>query len=399
MSTNLFLGRIHCLHPSLSLNRTTPLASSNAPTQASPPNPHFTVQYLVQSCGLSSDEALQASKHIQHLKSSNLWDRKTDAVLCFLREIGVSESDIKSAVSLEPRILCSNVEKKWRPNIAKLLELGFSIEDISDIIADNPYIFQKNFVPKIDFLLGILGSVENLSVILKATKNSFFIRSSLDKVFIPNLSFLQEHCGFSPSQLMQIMISAPAMMSFRHDVFKMEVERAEELGVARSSGTFINALLTVCYQKQCTIDAKLDNLTSIGFSQEEVALMIRKTPMLLRVPEKLVISKMEYLIKEADFDKIDVVKYPALLAYSLENRLIPRTIVKKLLMVKELPVAYKKFGNFIQLSEEKFLNKFILPYEHAIPGLSRAYADASTGKSGGVESFKEYLKLNTSVQA
>ena len=275
------------------------------------------------------------------------------------------------------------MENNWRPSIAKLQELGFSMEDISGIIACNPCILLFNVVPKIDFLMGVLGSVENFSLICNIRGNRLLV-SSLEKVLMPNLSFLREQCGLSPRQITWLMKSLPGLISRRPDFLKMEVERAEKLGIARSSPNFINALLTASYQDQCIIDAKLDNLRSMGFSQEEVALMISKAPMLLRVPEKLVGSKMEYLIKEAGCDKIDVVKYPALLSYSLENRLIPRNIVRKLLMSKGLAVANHKFVTFIKPSEE-FVRKYVLPYEHAIPDLHRAYADASTGIIGGVE--------------
>ncbi|XP_078162825.1 transcription termination factor MTERF15, mitochondrial-like [Carex rostrata] len=381
MSINLFLGRIHCLRSSLPFNqiRTTALASCS--TQASPPNPQFAVQYLVQSCGLSSEKALKASKLIHHLKSPN----NPDAVLRFLREIGVNESDIKTAVSRESRILCSHVENNMRPNIAKLQELGFSIEDISGFIASNPYIFRANFVQKIDFFIGVLGSVEILSVLLKNPVYSSLFSTNLEKVLMPNLSFLREQYALSPHKIIRLMKMAPRLISSKPDVLKMIAKRAEELGVAHLSGTFINALTILAYVNQRTLDARLSNLTSIGFSRKEAALMISRAPTLLGLPEKLVGNKMEYLIKEAGCNKIDVVRNPSLLMYNFENRLIPRNIVRKLLMSKGIPVANLKFASFIKPSEEKFVNKFVLPYEHVIPGLHRAYADASTGKIEGVE--------------
>ncbi|XP_078150145.1 transcription termination factor MTERF8, chloroplastic-like [Carex rostrata] len=363
-----------------------PSISSSSSTQASAPNPPqaFAVQYLVQSCGLSSEKALKASKFIHHLKSPY----NPDAVLRFLRENGISELDIKTAVSRESRILCSHVEKNWRPNITKLQELSFSIEDISGIIASNPYIFVGNFVQKIDFYMGVLGSVENLSVIFKSPRmSSSLFSSSLEKVLMPNLSFLRDQCGLSPHQITRLMKSVPRLISSRPDVFKMQVERVEKLGIPRSSGNFISALVAVSYQKQCTIDAKLDNLTSMGLSPEELAFLISKAPTVLALPEKLVGSKMEYLIKEAGCDKIYVLRNPFLLTYSLENRLIPRNIVRKLLMSKGLPMANLKFVTFATATDEEFVRKYVLPYEHAIPGLHRAYADASTGKLGVLNSF------------
>ena len=124
--SNLILERIHCIPPSPSIPLTQSqrahlalarASSSNAPSQAAPQNPNpnaqFALQYLIHSCSLSADEALKASKYILHIKSPD----KPDSVLRFLREIGIQEPDIRAAVLREARILCSSVEKNWKPNI------------------------------------------------------------------------------------------------------------------------------------------------------------------------------------------------------------------------------------------------------------------------------------------
>ncbi|XP_078150237.1 transcription termination factor MTERF8, chloroplastic-like [Carex rostrata] len=372
MLIHLRLWRIHSIRPSLPLNRSTTLASSNAPTQASPPNTRYAVQYLVQSFGLSSDEALKASRLIPGLiKSSN----KPDAVLCFLRETGVSELDIRTAVSREARILHSHVEKNWKPNIAKLQELGFSIEDISGIIARNPFIFRFNIVSKIDFWIEVLGSVENLSVVLKA-RGAALISSSLENVIMPNISFLREHCGLSTRQIVRLIKSCPKLLSSKPEFVKRVAERAEELGIDRSSVYFLEALIAVSTVSQRTIDARLNNLRNIGFSQEEVALLISRYPLTLTKSEKLVARKIEFLMKEAGCNKLHVIRNPFLFCSNLENRLIPRNIVRKILMLKGIRVP--AFATFAIRSDEKFVERFILPYENVIPGLHRAFADAGS---------------------
>ena len=81
-------------------------------------------------------------------------------------------------------------------------------------------------------------------------------------------------------------------------------------------------------------------------------------------------------MKEAGCDKLHVIRNPFLFSCHLENRLIPRNIVRKLLMLKGIPVP--KFATFAKPSDEKFVERFILPYEHVIPGLHRAFADAGS---------------------
>ena len=58
-------------------------------------------------------------------------------------------------------------------------------------------------------------------------------------------------------------------------------------------------------------------------------------------------------------------------------------------MSKGLPVGQRAFISFVALTETQFVKKFILPYEHVIPGLHKAYADASSGNIMELECFKK----------
>jgi mTERF domain-containing protein, mitochondrial len=357
-------------------------AASNAPTQVSIQNPDIHVEYLVQSCGLSLDDAHRASKNIQHLKSFD----KPDAVLQFLRETGISESDIRSAVSRESRILFSHVEKNLRPNITKLRELGFSIKDISGMIRRYPRILTSNIVVKLDSWLEALGSVEYLSVVLKRAPD--VLESSFENVVMPNLSYIKEQHGLSVRQIVRLISLCPRLVKSRIEFFKMKVEEAEELGIKNSSGGFVSSVLVVCNVTRSTRDARINNLRNLGFSHEEVALLISKFPYLLTKSEESIGRTMEFLIKEAGCEKNHVIRNPCLLALSLEKRLIPRNIVRKLLMSKGLPVGQRAFVTFANETETRFVEKYILPYEHAISGLQQAYADAAAGNIGEIELLK-----------
>ena len=168
------------------------------------------------------------------------------------------------------------------------------------------------------------------------------------------------------------------MISSRSEYVKRVVERVDELGIDRSSLHFIEALIAVSSVSERTIDARLNNLRNIGFSLEEVALLIGKFPSLLTKSEKLVARKMEFLMKEAGCDKLHVIRNPFLFLLQLGEPADSRNIVRKLLLSKGLPVANLKFATFARPSDEKFVKKFVLPYEHVIPGLHRAFADAGS---------------------
>jgi mTERF domain-containing protein, mitochondrial len=116
---------------------------------------------------------------------------------------------------------------------------------------------------------------------------------------VPNLSFLLEQCGLSPSQIARLIKSDSRVVVANPDVLKMNAKRADNLGVVRSSGMFMYALIIISQLNQHTLDARLKNLEQLGFSQEEVTFMISNAPRLLRCAEKPVCRKMEYLINEA----------------------------------------------------------------------------------------------------
>lgn len=203
---------------------------------------------------------------------------------------------------------------------------------------------------------------------------------------MPNLSFLQKQCGLSVPQIVGLIKSASQLISLKPEAIKIKAKRAEELlGVSCWSQMFVHALSIVATVNEITIISRVDYLKSLGLSQEEVAIVISKVPMLLKITEESLGRKMEFLMEEAGCGKIDVVHNPTLLLYSMEKRLFPRSIVRKMLMLKGLPVANKAFVSFMQSSEKDFLEKFVLPYEHAIPGLGQAYADACADKTGAIE--------------
>lgn len=267
----------------------------------------------------------------------------------------------------------------------KLLEIGLSIEDISGIISRCPKLFLYKIVPKIDFWMEALGSLENMSVVLKYAP--FLLGHNLEKVLVPNLFLLQKQCGLSVCQIVRLIKCAPRLMASRPEAMKINVTRAEELGVRCPSPMFVYAFIVSSLNKR-TVDAKLNNLKCLGFSAEEISALVSKLPLVLRISTEMMRCKVEFLLKEVGCDKLHLVSTPYLLTLSLEKRLIPRSLVQKLLKLKGFPVANQKFASIVVLPDKRFVEKFVLPYEPVIPGLHQAYADACAGNVGGIEWFK-----------
>lgn len=273
--------------------------------------------------------------------------------------------------------------------MAKLLAVGFSIEDISGTISRSPYLFLFNIESKIDFWMQALGSIENLSVILRSSPS--VLRYSLEKVLVPNLSFLQEQLGLAVSQIVRLIRLDPFFITLTPQALMIKAKKAEKLGVRSSSPTFLYALVVVHTLSDRTVDARINNLRCLGFSQEEVTAIVSNLPFVLKVTEELMGRKIKFLFNEMGYNTSYVVHNPVLITLSLEKRLIPRSLVKKLLELKGLPGANRKFISFAVPTEGRFTEKFVLPYEDAIPGLHQAYVDACAGNIVGTEWFSSIL--------
>jgi mTERF len=79
--------------------------------------------------------------------------------------------------------------------------------------------------------------------------------------------------------------------------------------------------------------------------------------------------KVEFLIKEMGCDKLYLILNPSFFTYSLEKRLIPRNLVRKLLKSNEFPLGKRNLFAFARENKNQFKEKFIHPYEYVIPGL------------------------------
>ncbi|XP_078150591.1 transcription termination factor MTERF8, chloroplastic-like [Carex rostrata] len=352
----------------------------SAPTLHENPSPtsQFAVQYLIESCGLPSDKAIRASRYISHIK----FPEKPDAVLRYMRQAGVTEPHIGAAACRDPRFLCRDVEKCLKPRISELKEIGFSPSEISLLFSFCPTMFRyTKLKQKVQFWMEIFSSVEKLLSAFKRAGGNYLVGVNLDNVVIPNITFLKEQCGLSACQIAQLVKLSPRRITSKPEVFKMYVKRAKELGISHPSNAFVYALIVVGGLNQSTVDARLCHLKSLGLSHEEVTILITKCPNVLQITEKNISQKMEFLLKQTGCSKIDVIRNPSLLTCSLEKRLIPRSLVQKLLKSRGIPAANSVLVSIINPNEQRFLEKYVLPYEGTVPGLQQAYIDACAGKT------------------
>nr|XP_018675044.1 PREDICTED: transcription termination factor MTERF15, mitochondrial-like isoform X2 [Musa acuminata subsp. malaccensis] len=331
------------------------------------PDPHFMVEYLVNSCGFSPSEAAKVSKPLAHLRSTE----KPDAVLNFMRSQGFGGAGIRKVISADPRYLCYNVEKRLAPKFQFLRDLGLSESDIVDAILKNHGILlyngHRSIVPKLEMWESLLGSRELVLKHLKKTRRFFY--SSVEKTLDPNLKFLRDECGIPEERLSLVLRSHPQLILQKPESLRALVARADELGTPRQSRMFVWTLDALQMLSKESFEAKAELMRSFGWSESEFSSAVRKAPTFLCISLDMLRRKVEFFINVVGYTPSFIASQPSILLYSLQKRVIPRFRVLEMLNTKGLCTQRGKFSYYVKLSNEKFREKIVLPYKEKVPEL------------------------------
>ncbi|CAL9180437.1 unnamed protein product [Musa hybrid cultivar] len=331
------------------------------------PDPHFMVEYLVNSCGFSPSEAAKFSKPLAHLRSTE----KPDAVLNFMRSQGFDGAGIRKVISWKPNYLCYNVEKNLAPKFQFLRDLGLSESDIVDAILKNHGILlfnvQRSIVPRLEMWESLLGSRELVLKHLKKTTR--FFHSSVEKTLHPNQKFLRDECGIPEERLSVVLRSHPQLISQKPESLQGLVARADELGMPRQSRMFLWTLNILQRVSKERFEAKGEFMRRFGWSESEFSSAVRKAPNFIGVSLDMLRRKVEFFVNVVGCTPSFIADKSYLLLFSLQKRVIPRFRVTEMLKSKGLLTGQAKFTYILALSDTKFLEKFVLPHKENVPEL------------------------------
>ena len=158
------------------------------------------------------------------------------------------------------------------------------------------------------------------------------------------------------------------------------VTRISKFGLRQDSRVFAKALMVFGVHRQEKVDEKIRALEMLGWSQYDVLTAVRKMPNLLNMSKERLQRNLDFLARDVGLEIPYIAQRPVLLMYSLERRLIPRHHLIKILNAKGMLSDKFDLYSVFALSEKKFLDRFMNPYKHMVPGLADAYASSCAGK-------------------
>ncbi|KAF8398091.1 hypothetical protein HHK36_017017 [Tetracentron sinense] len=346
----------------------------------SPNPPSLTIDYLINSCGLSPETALSASKKICTSFSTT---EKPDSVLKFLESHGFLKPHITKLISAHPRLLSANIERTLKPKIKLFQDLGLSGPKLAELIASNPSTLLRSLncqiIPCIQLVRSFVKTDENVIKALKRSK--WLLSSNPDMRLQSNIALLRDH-NVPNSRIVYMIINQPGSLLLKTESLKETVEAVEKLGFKPESGLFTIAIHTLCSMSKSTWEAKLKLLKDLGWSEEEIFGAFKRMPIFLASSENKMKEGMDFFVKMFNWKASLISKHPRLLMFSLKKRVIPRFEIYKILMSQGLLRDEWGLIPMLNLCERDFLIKYVTPYEEQLPHLLKAYKSQESELGG-----------------
>ncbi|KAL6562639.1 hypothetical protein OROGR_003646 [Orobanche gracilis] len=334
--------------------------------------------YLTNSIEFPRNEAVAVSNHLPSTDTT----QKPEAVVCYLKSIGLSITQLQSSIKRRPQLLCTDVEKTIKPKVAFYEELGVFGARLGILISRNPSLFASSLDKKLKPSIGVLKKVLELHGSKKSNDdiNDIIFRILTrygwvipkDSRLESNIAYLQS-CGVVGSQLIRLLKSELRLFSISPGELKNLVSRAVEMGWQIGSRMLVHGIMALYSNSGETINRKYEVLQSFGFTGEEWNEMLKKSPALLNYSEAKLRRGVVFFVDTVMLDKSVLVGVPIILGFSMEKRVIPRYKILEMIKSRCLLEKETSFVGVLFLTDKQFVEKYIMRFTDDAKELQIAY--------------------------
>ncbi|KAM5551621.1 hypothetical protein ABKV19_026458 [Rosa sericea] len=328
---------------------------------------NITVNYLINSCGLSPEGAISVSKRVKLRCAA-----RADSALAHFRNHGFSETQIAQVIRSCPQFLAADFEKTLLPKLQYFSSVGLTREDLAKIMASTPKLLkqslEKRIIPIHKFLRNMLS---HKSVVAVLRRNSRIFMANHCTSVSPNIRLLRE-VGMPQSCISMSLRQFTRLVILKHESFAQLVGEVKEMGFNMKNSTSLKAMNALWCKNTFNRNRQV-YMMRLGWSEDDFLSAFRKYPESMLVSEKKVIKVMDFLVNKMGWPSVIIAKYPIIFAYSLEERIIPRCSVVKVLMLRGLKNENLSLLYVLKFAEEQFLDRFVTKFVNQIPQLLSVY--------------------------
>ncbi|KAL3647962.1 hypothetical protein CASFOL_008930 [Castilleja foliolosa] len=293
----------------------------------------FIVSYLINSCGLSSNDAVSASKKLCHVKSPE----KPDAVLKLLREYGFTCAHIHRIITGCPEVLLSCPNKTLLPKLEFLRSIGVPHPVLTQKLSLCPFILlrslENSLIPLYNGLKSLLGSDEKVVHVFTRSPRTF--GRFWSPGFNSNISSLRER-GVPESTIVTLVMRQPQFLVLATEKLAAHVDRAVAMGFDVSKSAFVHAIHVFVCLTESTLRRKMEVYTRCGWSESEVVTAFLKRPICMKLSKEKITATLDFLVDKLGYEPAAIAQCPMILDLSLEKRIKPRCLVVGILNDKGL---------------------------------------------------------------
>ncbi|KAI3430125.1 uncharacterized protein J3R85_008270, partial [Psidium guajava] len=328
----------------------------------------FTASYLVDSCGLSPESALSASKFVKFETPSG-----PDRVIGVFKNRGFTPTQISNIVGRFPALLSADPDKTLLPKINFLCSRGMSDLGLAKLVVAVPKILgrslEQHLVPTFHYISNLLQSDEK--AIAAITRAPRILYEDPQALLVPEITTLRS-AGVPEANIRHLVLYHGQIFWFRSLRFDETMNRVKAMGFDPSKLSFVVALYVIMSMGEEMWRRKISVYGKWGWSEEVVMLAFRKYPLCMALSESKITAAMDFFVNVVGLDSLVISQRPLAITYSFRKRIVPRGSVFRVLLSKGL-IKPCSLLSLLTVSEEKFLEKFVTTYLGEAPHLLALY--------------------------
>ncbi|XP_057460952.1 uncharacterized protein LOC130751368 [Actinidia eriantha] len=286
------------------------------------PNPDsYTVSYLINSCGLSPETAISASKALNFETPE-----RPDLILDLLRTHGFTKTQIANLVRIRPRLLLANPDKTLLPKLQFFHSIDVSRTDLATTLSLSPTLLcrslQNGIIPCYNFIKSVLQSDKKVVAAMK--RSPWLFLEDHRKCLVPNIDALRG-IGVPESSIVLLLTHFAEALMKNHEQFREIVNKVKEMGFDPGKSIFVQAVHALLGDSNKLIwDRSYETYRKWGWSDDDVLSAFRKHPNCMLLSEKKISRAMDVFVNKMGWHSKEIVRSPVVLFFNLEKRIIPR---------------------------------------------------------------------------
>ncbi|KAG6683944.1 hypothetical protein I3842_12G038700 [Carya illinoinensis] len=291
----------------------------------------------------------------------------------FFRAHGFSDKQITTLTMKLPSLYMYNADKIFKPKLEFFKSLGLSDLEIAEILSAAPSVLEtsleKQIIPCVQELRRILGTDENVLNVIKAYCP--VIRANVGHMLQPNIATLLSH-GVPQSLVLKLFLNRPSSLLICGNRFSEIASEVMKLGFDPNCLNFVDAIMSMSQNSKTLWEQKVEAFRSFGLSDDQICSAFKRGPLCMTASMKKIKKMMGFFVNKLKMNPSMISKNPNLVRLSLEKRIIPRCSVLQLLMLKGLIKEDTSIVYTLQMSEKKFMEKFVSKYQNEVPDVVKA---------------------------